>query len=84
LHNVTTKMGPSSTTTQRSCTSNDETPAHISAYNILIARATNFLVANDIDSSQRVARLLLRSPDLSRAHQITCYEILSHRPENGV
>jgi hypothetical protein len=60
-------------------------PPHIRVYDILIARATNFLAAKDVASAQRVARLLLRSPDLCRAHQMTCYEILAHnRPEHSV
>ncbi|KAG9577082.1 hypothetical protein KCU77_g14433, partial [Aureobasidium melanogenum] len=60
-------------------------PPHIRAYDYLIVRATDFLAANDVASSQRVARLLLRSPDLSRAHKLTCHRILSHHgSENRV
>lgn len=79
-------MNNTSIATQRSDADNNYIAPHIRAYDILITRATNFLAANDIKSAQRVARLLLRSPGLCRAHQMTCYEILSHchRHENGV
>jgi hypothetical protein len=78
-------MGPSSTTTQCSAADNNYTPPHIRAYDTLIVRATDFLAANDVASAERVARLLLRSSDLSRAHQMTCYEIIAYaRPNNGV
>ena len=79
-------MGTTSIATQRSDADNNYIAPHNRAYDVLITRATNFLAANDIPSSQRVARLLLRSPGLCRAHQMTCYEILSHchRHENGV
>ncbi|KAG9691567.1 hypothetical protein KCU95_g7931, partial [Aureobasidium melanogenum] len=78
-------MGGTSTMTNRSATDNSHIPAHIRAYDYLIVRATDFLAANDVASSQRVARLLLRSPDLSRAHKLTCHRILSHHgSENRV
>ncbi|KAH0357329.1 hypothetical protein KCU83_g781, partial [Aureobasidium melanogenum] len=78
-------MGGTSTTTNRSATDSSHIPPHIRAYDYLIVRATDFLVANDVASSQRVARLLLRSPDLSRAHKLTCHRILSHHgSENRV
>ncbi|KAI4834276.1 hypothetical protein E4T44_08924 [Aureobasidium sp. EXF-8845] len=78
-------MVSSSTATQRSDADNISIAPHIRAYDILIVRATDFLAAKDVTSAQRVARLLLRSPDLCRAHQMTCYEILAHnRPENNV
>ncbi|KAG9660223.1 hypothetical protein KCU95_g7508, partial [Aureobasidium melanogenum] len=78
-------MGGTSTTTNRSATDSSHIPPHIRAYDYLIVRATDFLAANDVASSQRVARLLLRSPDLSRAHKLTCHRILSHHgSENRV
>ena len=82
---IIASMGGTSTMTNRSATDNSHIPAHIRAYDYLIVRATDFLVANDVASSQRVARLLLRSPDLSRAHKLTCHRILSHHgSENRV
>ncbi|KAG9566740.1 hypothetical protein KCU71_g9034, partial [Aureobasidium melanogenum] len=71
-------MGGTSTTTNRSATDSSHIPPHIRAYDYLIVRATDFLAANDVASSQRVARLLLRSPDLSRVHKLACHRILSH------
>jgi hypothetical protein len=84
-HKHITIMGSSSTATQRSDADKNYMSPHIRAYDILIARATNFLAAKDVASAQRVARLLLRSPDLCCAHQMTCYEILAHnRSEHNV
>ncbi|KAI5236257.1 hypothetical protein E4T43_08735 [Aureobasidium subglaciale] len=67
-----------------SSTDNSHLPAHIKAYDYLIIRANNFLVAEDPKSAQRVARLLLRSPDISIEHQKTCHRILALGPDNVV
>ncbi|KAH0370274.1 hypothetical protein KCU65_g2690, partial [Aureobasidium melanogenum] len=78
-------MGGTSTMTNRSAPDSSHIPPHIRAYDYLVVRATDFLAANDVASSQRVARLLLRSRDLSRAHKLTCHRILSHHgSENRV
>lgn len=71
-------MDCTSTTTDRSAIDKSQIPPHIRAYDYLIVRANDFLAANDVASSQRVARLLLRSPDLCHAHKLTCHRILSH------
>lgn len=71
-------MGRTSINANRSAADNSQIPPHVRAYDYLIVRANDFLAANDVASSQRVARLLLRSPDLCHAHKLTCHRILSH------
>ncbi|KAI4718328.1 hypothetical protein E4T48_05474 [Aureobasidium sp. EXF-10727] len=65
-------------TTCSSATDDGTVPPHVKAYGILIIRALDFLAANDIASSHRVARLLLRSPDVCDEHKSICHRILAH------